>query len=207
MPENISQRVVQTARCLTVLIESICFLSSTFSPVHWCYVWNLLVLLPAWFSPRMAGQDSFSRQEVFLLYFTSGEVRSHAAAGEQCWRLAGSIDVSRSHHMQLCGDRSPRIAVLFSYKSIELQHHSTALFTRLRLEYYFIMAENNKYSGALNIFSLFIKPKYHNFVCFFIMMQQRGLVIEAACTGRSWRWMSSVWQMGLESEREGDGEA
>lgn len=116
----------------------------------YCYVCNPLILLsngsaPVW-QVRTLMTSSFSRQEAFLLHFTKGEVRSHTAAGEQCGRLAGSIDVSRSHDMQLCGDRSPRIAVLFTYKSAELQHHSTALFKRLTLHYHSIMAENNDYS-------------------------------------------------------------
>lgn len=120
IPGNMSQHVVQwLSRCTTVpsilLMASVCFLSH---PPCSLYVWRYVMKPPGafvWMVQPQNGRSGLWRQEVFLLHFTTGEVRSRSCR-EQCGRLTGSIDASQSHHMQL----------FYSHTKVQSHSHSSS---------------------------------------------------------------------------------
>lgn len=79
----------------------------------------------------MIGQDSGGQHNSQTGSVSAGGVRGHRADGEQCGELEGVGHVSRSHHMQLCGDWSLRIDVLFIYRWSGFQHYSISLSHKL----------------------------------------------------------------------------
>lgn len=127
--EFCSSAAEQTARYLTEL-----------SSLQWKYFIKLhnsllpliyiLRVQPSWClclsgsAPERQGQDSGGRHSSQKGSVSAGGVRGHRADREQCGELAGSGHVSWSQHMQLCGDWSLRIDVLFIYKWTGLQQYS-----------------------------------------------------------------------------------